>query len=74
MVCEVVQRMHDAFMGINDEIGQFDWYLYSNVLQRMLLIIIIDAQHPIKYRCFGSLKCNRELFKTVKFNSKSNVL
>lgn len=74
MVCDVVQRMHDAFVEINDEIGQFDWYLYSNVLQQMLLIMMIAAQQPIAFRCFGSAKCNRELFKTVEFILTSNLL
>lgn len=70
MICEVNQRTHDACIEIGDEIDQINWYLFSQKLQRMLPIIIIVAQQSVAIRCFGSIQCNREVLKKVKFIDK----
>ena len=67
MVCDFGQRINNAFMEISDEIDQFDWYLFSNKLQRILPVLIIGAKKSVGFKCFGSIGCDREAWKKVKF-------
>lgn len=63
--CELGQRMGDAFEEIGITIGEFDWYLFPIKIQRMLPMIIADAQQPVEVECFGSIACTRETFRKV---------
>lgn len=65
IVCEFGQRFSDAFSNFNDALGQFHWYLLPIDVQRMLAIIIINAQQSVVVTCFGSISCERETFKKV---------
>lgn len=68
-LCELGQRMTDAFEVINDEFNKFDWYLLPPQIQRLLPIIIIATQQEVQLECFGSIACTRETFRGV-----SNIL
>lgn len=48
-----------------DEIQEFDWYLFPYKLQRMLLTILMVAQQPIDLICFGNISILRNCFKKV---------
>lgn len=63
--CELCQRISDAYEQVDITIVQFEWYLFPNDIQRMLPIIIANAQQPVELECFGSIKCGREVFKNV---------
>lgn len=63
--CELGQRVTNLFIGINDKIEHSDWYSYPNKVQKMLLIILIVAQQPVEFQCFGSTSANRDTFKKV---------
>lgn len=63
--CEIGERMKSEFMKLNFTIGQFDWYSFSYVSQKILPVIIINAQQPVSIEWFGSLSCVREVFKKV---------
>lgn len=65
MICELGQRLTDAFAQIADEIENFEWYLFSHEIQRMLPIILIAAQQPIELECFGAVSGIRDTFKRV---------
>lgn len=72
VVCELSQRVTNAFEDLNDVIAEFNWYLFPSKLKKMLPTIMIVAQQPIEFECFGSISCSREAFKKVC--SKSNSL
>lgn len=65
-MCEVGQRWSDAYLEIIDRIDQFDWYLCPMNVQRMLPILLIVAQQPVKLRMTGSTSTNRDTFKKVR--------
>lgn len=64
IVCELSQRIINAFGKINDIIDGFDWYLFPVEIQRILPVVIVNAQ-PMAIQYFGSLSCSREAFKKV---------
>ena len=68
-LCELASRMSIGFEDINDLIDQFDWYLMPLETQQMLPLIMVNAQQPVGFQCFGSFACNRDLFKKVIFDS-----
>lgn len=65
IACELGQRMNGAFEEVSITIEQFDWFLFPTKTQRMLPMIIGDAQQPVSFECFGSIKCSREVFESV---------
>lgn len=65
IVCELGQSMCNAFDEINVTINQFEWYLFSTEIQRMLPMITANAQQPVLVECFGSIACTRDAFKNV---------
>lgn len=65
--CENGTRISSSFEYINDEINRFDWYLLSVEMQRILPVIMINAQESIGLECFGSFLCDRNTFKSVRF-------
>ena len=67
IVCELGQRGSELFNEINHVIDQFDWYAFPHKLQRMLPIVINIARIPVVIECFGSIACNRDAFKQVRF-------
>lgn len=70
LACELGQRMNLAFVECNDMIDQFGWYLFPAEIQRILPIIMNFAQQPTEIKCFGSVACNREIFKSVSVASQ----
>lgn len=71
--CELCGRISTGFDDINDMVDEFDWYLFPIRMKKALLILMINAQKPVEYRCFGSTVCNRETFKKVS-HQKHNIL
>lgn len=67
--CEIGQRGSDLFIEIEDEIIQFEWHSFPSKIKPMLPTIIIIAQQPVEIECFGSISCNRDVFKQVKSSS-----
>lgn len=65
LVCELGQRINNDFRTIDDVIAQFNWYLFSDELKRMLPIILINTQEPVVFDLFGNIACSREAFRKV---------
>lgn len=65
VICEVCQRVSLAFDDLNDRVFEFDWYLFPAIVKKMLPTIMLFAQQPIIFQCFGSFSCSREAFKQV---------
>lgn len=66
-ICEIGEKFYDSFKKINDVINHFKWYLLPVNIQQMLPTIILIAQRPVVFKCFGSISCLREAFKKVSF-------
>lgn len=63
--CEIGERVRSEFMTLNFTISQFDWHLFPDEIQKILPVIIINAQQPVLIEWFGSISCVREVFKKV---------
>lgn len=58
--------MTAAYYEICDDICDFDWYAYPIEMQKILPLIMINAQEPVVLECFGKISCARDVFKSVK--------
>ena len=65
IICELGQRVSDAFQQIADTIENFNWYLFPMEIQQTLPILLMGAQQPVVLECFGSISASRETFKNV---------
>lgn len=81
IACDLGQRMNDAFDEINCTLNRFDWYLFPIEIQRMLPMIKANTQKPVSLECFGSIACNREVFRkvgndysTIKSSKQSSLI
>lgn len=54
-----------AFIEIDYEIGQFDWYKFPMEMRKILPILLMVTQKPLTLEVFGSITCERETFKKV---------
>lgn len=63
--CEIGERGIALFEKMENEINQFEWYLFPLRIQRMLPTILIVAQEQAIINCFGSIACTRQCFKEV---------
>lgn len=65
MFCELCERIGDGFEEISDAVHNLDWYLYPLEVQRMLPIILHNAQQPVVLEAFGNVPFTRDTFKKV---------
>lgn len=61
--CELGQRFSNAFDGIGDTIGQLEWYLLPNNIQKILPGTMQYTQQTSAITFLGSFSCSREQFK-----------
>lgn len=52
-------------MDLNEFIYNCDWDQFPSDIQRMLRIIMINAQRPVFFQGFGNILCTRDTFKKV---------
>lgn len=65
IICELGQRLTNAFEEIGDVIDEFEWNLFSLEIQKILPTILMVVQQPVELRYFGSTSGLRETFKKV---------
>lgn len=65
ILCEIGQRLTDAIYAIVYEFEQLKWYLLPIKIQRILPIILMNAQKPMTMGCFGIVVGDRNQFKQV---------
>lgn len=65
MSFEPDQRLSNVIEEIDTEINQFDWYLFPHEIQKVLPIVISNAQEESVIKCFGNVSCSREQFNKV---------
>ena len=68
IACENGEQITDAFNEVHDVIGQLYWYRFPVKIKHVLATILIGAQGDVAIECFGSVSCNREAFKKVRFS------
>lgn len=68
IMCELGERATNSIGEISDKINELDWYSYPLEIQKRFTTILIIAQQPVFFECFGSIYCTRESFKKVSFN------
>lgn len=66
IVSELGQQTSDSFIELSEVSLQFDWYLFSNEINQLLLIILPVVQKPVVIECFGSITCDRESIKKAR--------
>lgn len=65
ILCELGQRLSDAFEEVGDEIEAFEWDLFPHEIQKLLPVMMMVGQQPVTLECFGSTSGTRETFKKV---------
>lgn len=74
MSCELCNRLSIGFDDINGIIDEFDWHLFPIRMKKALLIVMMNAQEPVEFSCFGSFSCNRDTFKKASHrDARENV-
>lgn len=64
-ICEFGEMLTNKFHTFNDSLCQCNWYYYPNEVQRMLVIVIANAQQPLIFCGFGNIPISRFSFKKV---------
>lgn len=65
LLCELGERMAGQWQAFNDALSQCDWYLFPMEMQRMFVILTVNAQQFKLIQGFGNLPCIRETVKRV---------
>lgn len=69
--CEYGDMVTSRLDEIKDVIWQGDWYAYPNEIQRILPMIVANAQQPVVVHGFGNLVFTRLSIKQVSANAIS---
>lgn len=64
-ICECGEMITNQFNMFRNELDQTSWYLYPIEMQRMLVIVMANAQQPTIISGFGNAVCVRDSFKKV---------
>lgn len=62
---EFGEMLSEQFALFNDVLNQCKWYQLPLPMQRMLMIVMANAQRTTKILGFGNLFCRRIAFKKV---------
>lgn len=64
-ICEFGERLTLQFIAFDRQVWQTKWYSMPTELQRMLLVLIANAQQPAFLKSYGNIECTRDSFKMV---------
>lgn len=70
--CELCQRAVNAFEDIGNDFAKLNWYLYPNDIRKIFLQIETNIHELPKFQCFGSISCERVVFKEVSVFHENN--
>ena len=65
ITCELGERAGQRFNEIFHMVDQFNLYYFPNNMKKMLPIVMVMVQKPLRIAVFGSVTCGREAFKNV---------
>lgn len=63
--CEYGEMLSEQFDAVGDKLCQCDWYTFPIKLQRIFLIVVVNAQQMTVIYCFENTPCARDTFKKV---------
>lgn len=64
--CILGEMVTNQFEMFNDELSQCNWYVLPFELQKIMIIVIVNAQRETVIRGFGNILCTRQTFKKVE--------
>lgn len=64
-ICELCQRIGNAFEEIEYSFDQLSWYSFPVEIWHVLPTILIAVKQPVTFDVFGSISCSREYLKKV---------
>lgn len=65
--CETSERLTIVYNKI-DFYNDWDWFVFPIKIRRILPVIILNVQMPMKFNGFGNITCSRETFNKVLGN------
>ncbi|XP_031619487.1 putative odorant receptor 85d [Contarinia nasturtii] len=63
--CYRGEEVTGAFEEVADEFYQCEWFSFPNKLQRIIPILTINGQQPVKITAYGGYSCSHERFQTI---------
>lgn len=67
IACALGEMIKNQFETFNDELNQcINWYALPIELQKLLVIVLANAQRETAIRGFGNIFCTRTTFKKVE--------
>lgn len=68
--CENGEMVANDFIDFEKELGQCNWYLFTLRLQRIYIIVLMNAEQSTVVHGFGNIVCVRESMKRVSQKSQ----
>lgn len=65
--CEFGEMLTNRFETFNDALGQCNWHSFPIEMQRMFVMVMVNAQQPTIVRGYGNTPCARTAFKNVQY-------
>lgn len=73
--CELGAQVTHQFNSLDDVLCQVKWYILPIEVQRMVIMLMLDAQQAVFLRGYGNIVCSRDSFKNVRsLRLNSNLL
>lgn len=66
IVCELGERMTNAFDSFNATLYQCDWYEFPIGIRQMFVMVLFNSQRTVMIKGFANTLCARESFKKVQ--------
>lgn len=67
--CMFGESLTNQFDVLDDKLYQCSWYSFPIGIQRMLITLMSNTQHPATITGYGNIECTRDTFKTVNMGS-----
>lgn len=67
ITCMFGERLTIAFEQFSDALYQSDWHSFPIQMQQILLILMVNAQQPVRLTGFANTLCALESFNKVIF-------
>lgn len=71
VLCWCGEMVTHEFEIVSNELKKCKWYLLPLEMQKILLILITNAQHSTFIRGYGDIRCTRETFLNVSLSRLS---
>lgn len=71
LFCEFGGMVNNQFEVFNEELEQCAWYSFSIEMQRIFVILTVNAQQSTFLQGYANVVCVRPTFKTVKDNNNA---